>query len=98
MAWPKYSLPIEKADVNVEYMYAFADAMGEKAVLVFRFDDPDAAISTLCRGGNQRRHERPALRPPRSVFLSLTKNLSENYRCGLVRPENRSTSQGSGTG
>jgi hypothetical protein len=39
--------PIERAGVNVEYMYAFATRLGEKAVLVFRFDNPDAAICAL---------------------------------------------------
>lgn len=43
--------PIEKAGLNVEYMYAFASKLGEKAVLVFRFDDPDAAICALADSG-----------------------------------------------
>ena len=38
---------LEKAGINVEYMYAFATRLGEKAVLVFRFNDPDAAIAAL---------------------------------------------------
>jgi hypothetical protein len=38
---------IEKAGVNVEYMYAFATKLGDKAVLVFRFDDADAALVAL---------------------------------------------------
>ena len=33
--------------VNIEYMYAFPFARGEKAVLIFRFDQPDAAIGLL---------------------------------------------------
>jgi hypothetical protein len=40
---------LEKAGINVEYMYAFATRLGEKAVLVFRFNDPDAAIAALAR-------------------------------------------------
>lgn len=43
--------PIERAGINVEYMYAFATKLGEKAVLVFRFDDPDAAICALSNSG-----------------------------------------------
>jgi hypothetical protein len=39
--------PIEKAGLNVEYMYAFATKLGDKAVLVFRFEDPDAALRVL---------------------------------------------------
>ncbi len=41
----------EKAGINVEYMYAFTARMGNRAVLVFRFDDLDAAINALCRAG-----------------------------------------------
>jgi hypothetical protein len=39
--------PIERAGINVEYMYAFATKLGDKAVMVFRFQDPDAAIEML---------------------------------------------------
>jgi len=38
----------EEVGVNVEYMYAFTARQG---VLVFRFDDLDAAISGLTRAG-----------------------------------------------
>jgi len=38
---------IEKAGVNLEYMYAFTFRSEDKAVLVFRFEDPDAAIKLL---------------------------------------------------
>jgi hypothetical protein len=41
----------EKAGINVEYMYAFTARLGNRAVLVFRFDDLDAAISALTRAG-----------------------------------------------
>jgi hypothetical protein len=34
-------------DVNVEYMYGFVERSAEKALLVFRFDDPDKAINVL---------------------------------------------------
>lgn len=39
--------PIVGAGLNVEYMYAFATRMGDQAVLIFRFEDPDAALQTL---------------------------------------------------
>jgi hypothetical protein len=38
---------IERTAVNVEYMYAFTAKQGDRAVLVFRFNDPDAAIRAL---------------------------------------------------
>ena len=38
---------IEIGGVNIEYMYAFTFRSGDKAVLVFRFDNPDAAIALL---------------------------------------------------
>ena len=34
-------------DINVEYMYAFVQKSGEHAVIIFRFDDLDAAITAL---------------------------------------------------
>jgi hypothetical protein len=34
-------------DVNIEYMYAFPFGRGGMAVLIFRFDKPDAAIERL---------------------------------------------------
>ena len=37
--------------VNIEYMYAFTFHHGQEAVLVFRFDDPDRAISALTAAG-----------------------------------------------
>ena len=33
--------------VNVEYMYAFVERSGENAVMIFRFDAPDQAITIL---------------------------------------------------
>ena len=38
---------IEAANVNLEYMYAFTARAGDKAVLVFRFEDPDKALAAL---------------------------------------------------
>jgi len=42
---------IEKAGLNIEYMYAFTFRSGHKAVLVFRFNDADAAIQVLQDNG-----------------------------------------------
>jgi len=33
--------------INVEYMYAFAEKNADNAIVVFRFDDSDKAISVL---------------------------------------------------
>ncbi len=38
---------IEAAALSIEYMYAFTCRRGDRAVLVFRFDDPDAAVECL---------------------------------------------------
>ncbi|MDX9823092.1 MAG: hypothetical protein RBT20_14255, partial [Syntrophales bacterium] len=32
---------------NVEYMYAFDERSGQNAVMIFRFEEPDAAIDVL---------------------------------------------------
>jgi len=42
---------IEKSGINVEYTYAFTFGRGGKAVLIFRFEDPDGAIKALQAGG-----------------------------------------------
>ena len=42
---------IEQAKINVEYMYAFAEKRNDKAVLVFRFEDADAAVEALKHSG-----------------------------------------------
>lgn len=42
---------IEKAGINIEYMYAFTARSEDKAVLVFRFDTPDKAIEELQANG-----------------------------------------------
>jgi len=42
---------VEKAGINVEYMYAFTVKQEHKGVLVFRFDDPDRAIAALQKAG-----------------------------------------------
>ena len=41
----------ETPDINIEYMYAFTFGRGDTAVLIFRFDKPDAAIERLRAGG-----------------------------------------------
>ena len=38
-------------DINIEYMYAFPFLRGERAVLIFCFDRPDAAIERLTASG-----------------------------------------------
>ncbi|MCX5707516.1 MAG: ACT domain-containing protein [Candidatus Omnitrophica bacterium] len=35
------------SDINVEYMYGFVERKSDKAILVFRFDEPDKAIVLL---------------------------------------------------
>ncbi len=42
---------IEKAKLNIEYMYAFTFRRGDRAVIVFRFDNPDAAVASLTASG-----------------------------------------------
>ena len=37
----------ERAGINVEYMYAFSVKAENRGLLVFRFDDPDAALAAL---------------------------------------------------
>ena len=41
----------ENSGVNIEYMYAFPFGRGDTATLIFRFDDPDAAIGLLQAAG-----------------------------------------------
>lgn len=42
---------VEKAGVNLEYMYGFTLQEGRRSLLVFRFDDPDKAAAALARKG-----------------------------------------------
>ena len=42
---------LEKSGINVEFMYAFTEKRDQQAVLIFRFDDPDAAIRVLQKKG-----------------------------------------------
>ena len=41
----------ENSGVNIEYMYAFTFGRQDKAVLIFRFDQPDEAIRKLQGAG-----------------------------------------------
>jgi hypothetical protein len=43
--------PIEAAKLNIEYMYAFSVGRKGKAVLIFRFGDPDKAAAALHAAG-----------------------------------------------
>jgi hypothetical protein len=38
---------LDEGQINVEYMYAFAERCGGNAVIIFRFDETDKAIATL---------------------------------------------------
>lgn len=38
---------LDESDINVEYMYAFVERNAGNAVIIFRFDDADSAITTL---------------------------------------------------
>ncbi len=38
---------LAEAGINIEYMYAFALRRNVRAVLLFRFEDPDAAMEVL---------------------------------------------------
>jgi hypothetical protein len=43
--------PIEAAKLNIEYMYAFSAGRKGKAVMIFRFSDPDRALNVLQAAG-----------------------------------------------
>jgi hypothetical protein len=40
-----------ESGINVEYMYAFVQRSGDNAVIIFRFDEIDKAISVLTSAG-----------------------------------------------
>ena len=42
---------LDQGEVNVEYMYAFVERCGANAVIIFRFDDAEAAIRQLTQNG-----------------------------------------------
>ena len=41
----------ENSGINIEYMYAFPFGRRDRAVMIFRFDQPDAAIERLRAAG-----------------------------------------------
>ncbi|MCG8636369.1 MAG: amino acid-binding protein [Desulfobacterales bacterium] len=41
--------PLSEQDVNVEYMYAFANPQCKNAIMIFRFDDIDKARDILAQ-------------------------------------------------
>ncbi|GBC61681.1 amino acid-binding protein [Desulfonema ishimotonii] len=42
---------VEKAGINVEYMYSFMQKTMDSAVIIFRFEDPDRAVEVLKTNG-----------------------------------------------
>ena len=42
---------LENSPINVEYMYSFPAGRRETAVMIFRFDQPDAALKLLQAAG-----------------------------------------------
>jgi hypothetical protein len=42
---------LDASSINVEYMYAFVERCGANAVIIFRFDETDKAITTLTAKG-----------------------------------------------
>jgi hypothetical protein len=42
---------LQGSSANIDYMYAFPFGRGDKATLIFRFDNPDNAIATLQSAG-----------------------------------------------
>jgi hypothetical protein len=42
---------LNKSDINVEYLYAFVEKKGKKAMVVIRTEDIDAGVNALEKGG-----------------------------------------------
>jgi len=42
---------LKNAGINVEYMYAFIQQSGDKAIMIFRFDQTEDAIKVLMNNG-----------------------------------------------
>jgi len=42
-------LALDAQQINVEYMYAFVERCGGNAVIIFRFDETDKAITVLAK-------------------------------------------------
>ncbi|MDR0453528.1 MAG: ACT domain-containing protein [Deferribacteraceae bacterium] len=38
---------LQQKNINIEYMYAFVNQSGDNAIMIFRFDDTDLALSAL---------------------------------------------------
>ena len=38
---------LDENNINIEYMYAFSYGKGDKAIMVFRFENPDKALEVL---------------------------------------------------
>ena len=43
--------PLQEQEVNVEYLYAFVEKSADRAVVVLRFDDVQAALDVLKQAG-----------------------------------------------
>ena len=41
----------DEARLGIEYMYAFSTAVGQRAVVIIRFSEPDRAVEELSRHG-----------------------------------------------
>lgn len=42
---------LDRAGVNIEYLYAFCEKCRDNALVIFRVEDIDAAVKTLTEGG-----------------------------------------------
>jgi hypothetical protein len=42
---------LSDSGLNIEYMYGFLEKKTERAIMVFRFDEPDKALETLSKNG-----------------------------------------------
>jgi hypothetical protein len=42
---------LDRAGINVEYMYAFVQRSGDNAIIIFRFDELDKATRILLDAG-----------------------------------------------
>lgn len=42
---------LDRAQVNIEYLYAFCEKCRDNALVIFRVEDIDAAVRTLTEGG-----------------------------------------------
>jgi hypothetical protein len=42
---------LTEAGLNIEYMYGFVEKKTDRALMVFRFDDPDKALEVLRKNG-----------------------------------------------